>query len=65
MILAIIPARYASSRFPGKPLVEIRAKRCSKGYERTVQAKLVDKVVVATDDERIAEEVVSSVERLK
>ncbi len=52
-VLGIIPARYASSRFPGKPLADICGKSMvQRVYEQVVQASL-DKVVVATDDERI------------
>jgi 3-deoxy-manno-octulosonate cytidylyltransferase (CMP-KDO synthetase) len=57
-ILGIIPARYASTRFPGKPLVEIDGKTMiHRVYEQAVQATRLKKIVVATDDERIAEEV--------
>ncbi|HEX2278820.1 MAG TPA: 3-deoxy-manno-octulosonate cytidylyltransferase [Candidatus Tectomicrobia bacterium] len=57
-VVAIIPARYASSRFPGKPLVEIAGKPMIKWvYERTRQASGVGRVLVATDDERIAQAV--------
>jgi len=60
MILGIIPARYASSRFPGKPLIEILGKTIiQRVYEQASQSKLLDKVVVATDDERIFNHVVS------
>ena len=52
-IAGIIPARYASSRFPGKPLVDINGKSMiQRVYEQVSQAGL-DAVVVATDDERI------------
>ena len=56
-ILGIIPARYASTRFPGKPLVFIQGKTMiQRVYEQASKAKLT-KVVVATDDERIIAEV--------
>ncbi len=54
--IGIIPARYASTRFPGKPLAEI----CGKTVIRRVYeqaGKALDTVVVATDDERIYEAV--------
>lgn len=57
-ILAVIPARYDSTRFPGKPLVNIHGKPMIQHvYERVMKSKLVDKVIVATDDERIFEAV--------
>jgi 3-deoxy-manno-octulosonate cytidylyltransferase (CMP-KDO synthetase) len=53
--VAVIPARYASTRFPGKPLISIGGKTMiERVWERARQAKLVSKVIVATDDERIA-----------
>lgn len=53
-ILGIIPARYASTRFPGKPLVDIGGKTMiQRVYEQASKASL-SRVVVATDDERIA-----------
>jgi 3-deoxy-manno-octulosonate cytidylyltransferase (CMP-KDO synthetase) len=53
-VVAIIPARYASSRFPGKPLVDLAGKPMIQWvYERTCQASGVRRVLVATDDERI------------
>jgi 3-deoxy-manno-octulosonate cytidylyltransferase (CMP-KDO synthetase) len=55
-IIAIIPARYASTRFPGKPLVQINGKSMlQRVYEQTAKADLLDEIVVATDDERIAD----------
>ncbi|ABB31511.1 3-deoxy-D-manno-octulosonate cytidylyltransferase [Geobacter metallireducens RCH3] len=57
-ITAIIPARYASTRFPGKALAEIIGKPMVQHvYERTAKAGLVSEVIVATDDERVAEAV--------
>lgn len=54
-VVAVIPARFASTRFPGKPLAELKGKPMIQWvYERTTQAKSVDRVIVATDDERIA-----------
>ncbi len=56
--IAIIPARYASTRFPGKPLADIQGKPMIQHvYERT--AKVFDHCCVATDDERIARAVES------
>lgn len=53
--VAVIPARYASTRLPGKPLISIGGKTMiERVWERARQAQLVSKVIVATDDERIA-----------
>jgi len=53
-ILGVIPARFASTRFPGKPLVEIDGKSMiQRVYEQVEKANLIDEVVVATDDDRI------------
>lgn len=69
--LGVIPARYASTRFPGKPLTMILGKpMIQRTYEQALQAKQLDKLVVATDDFRIekackqfgAEVVMTSVE---
>ena len=55
-VTAIIPARWASTRFPGKPLVELRGKPLVQHvWEQASRAKSVDRVIVATDDMRIAE----------
>ena len=55
-ILGIIPARFASTRFPGKPLHLIAGKPLIQHVvERCQQAKSLSEVIVATDDSRIAE----------
>jgi 3-deoxy-manno-octulosonate cytidylyltransferase (CMP-KDO synthetase) len=60
MIVGIIPARYASTRFPGKPLTDILGKTMiQRVYEQASKSKMLQKVVVATDDQRIYEEVKS------
>ncbi len=57
-ILGIIPARYASSRFPGKPLVDIGGMSLiERVYRQAVQASSLAEVVVATDDMRIYDHV--------
>jgi 3-deoxy-manno-octulosonate cytidylyltransferase (CMP-KDO synthetase) len=54
-ITAVIPARYASTRFDGKALADIQGKPMVQHvYERAARASLVSEVIVATDDERIA-----------
>lgn len=54
-VAIIIPARYASTRFPGKPLCAINGTTMIEHvYKRARQSKLASKVIVATDDERIA-----------
>jgi len=54
-ILCVIPARYKSSRFPGKPLVDIHGKpMIVRVFEKAAQVRQFSEVVVATDDERIA-----------
>ncbi len=53
-ILGIIPARYASTRFPGKPLVDIAGKSMiQRVYEQSAKCPHLADVLVATDDERI------------
>ncbi len=60
-VLLVIPARYASTRYPGKPLVELEGASGQKksliqrSWEAGVSVKGVDRVVVATDDARIKE----------
>jgi 3-deoxy-manno-octulosonate cytidylyltransferase (CMP-KDO synthetase) len=59
-IIGIIPARYASTRFPGKPLIDIGGKTMIRRvYEQAAKSQLLTGVIVATDDERIFEEVKS------
>ena len=56
-IIGIIPARYASTRFPGKPLADIHGKSMIRRvYDQCVKADL-DRIIVATDDTRIYEHV--------
>jgi len=58
MIAGIIPARYASTRFPGKSLLDIRGKSMiQRVYEEASKSKSLDTLVVATDDERILKHV--------
>ncbi len=55
-ILGVIPARFASSRFPGKALATIAGKSMLQHvYERASQARYLSKLIIATDDERICE----------
>lgn len=57
-ILGIIPARYGSSRFPGKPLIDLKGKTMIRRVtEGAMRSTLLTDVVVATDDERILAEV--------
>ncbi len=58
-ILGIIPARYASSRFPGKPLVDIAGKSMiQRVYEQAAKCADLTDVMVATDDDRIFNHVI-------
>lgn len=57
-IVGIIPARYASTRFPGKPLADLAGRPMIQHvYERVCRATMLEEVMVATDDERIADAV--------
>lgn len=52
--LAVIPARYASTRFPGKPLVDIGGKSMlQRVYEQVLKSEQVERCIIATDDDRI------------
>jgi 3-deoxy-manno-octulosonate cytidylyltransferase (CMP-KDO synthetase) len=60
-IVGIIPARYGSKRLPGKMLVELAGKPLvMHTYGRACEAKLLDRVIVATDDARILEAVTAA-----
>lgn len=53
-VVGVIPARYGSTRFPGKPLANIAGKpMIQRVYERAERAETLDDILVATDDERI------------
>lgn len=57
-VVAVIPARYGSTRLPGKPLVTLAGKpMIQRVYERAKLAQRVDRVIVATDDARIVKAV--------
>ncbi|PWE33583.1 3-deoxy-manno-octulosonate cytidylyltransferase [Maritimibacter sp. 55A14] len=61
-VLVVIPARYASTRYPGKPLVALRGaggearSLIRRSWDAAMAARGVDRVVVATDDDRIRDE---------
>lgn len=57
-VLGIIPARFESSRFPGKPLIDINGKSMIRRvYEQASKSELISEVIVATDDSRIFDHV--------
>lgn len=57
-ILGVIPARYESTRFPGKVLADIQGKSMvQRVYEQAVKSKYLDKVVIATEDDKVVEHV--------
>ena len=56
MIVGIIPARFASTRLMGKPLASIGGKpMIQHTYENSIKSKLLNKVVIAVDDEKVAQ----------
>ncbi|WP_439153738.1 3-deoxy-manno-octulosonate cytidylyltransferase [Yoonia sp.] len=60
-VLVVIPARYASTRYPGKPLVDLRGATGAarslirRSWDAAMEVSGVDRVVIATDDDRIAD----------
>ena len=59
-VLGVIPSRFASTRFPGKPLIDILGKTMiQRVYEQVSKSKLLDRVIVATDDDKIFDHVKS------
>jgi 3-deoxy-manno-octulosonate cytidylyltransferase (CMP-KDO synthetase) len=53
-VLGVIPARYASSRFPGKPLIDLKGKTMiQRVYEGALKSTFINELIVATDDQRI------------
>jgi len=59
-VLGIIPARFESSRFPGKPLIDLNGKSMiQRVYEGAKRSLLLTEIIVATDDQRIVDEVLS------
>jgi 3-deoxy-manno-octulosonate cytidylyltransferase (CMP-KDO synthetase) len=59
-VIGIIPSRYESTRFPGKPLIDLAGKTMiQRVYEGVSRTQLIDRIIVATDDQRIFSEVES------
>jgi len=59
-VVGIIPSRYASSRFPGKPLIDLKGKSMiQRVYEGACKSTLLSEVIVATDDQRIFDHVLA------
>src|SRR6202012_2040924 len=57
-VVDVIPARYGSTRLPGKPLVNLAGQSMiRRGYDRAKSAQSVHEVIVATDDDRIIQAV--------
>lgn len=59
-VLGVIPARYGSTRFPGKPLIDLKGKSMiQRVYEGAARSEMISELVVATDDQRIIDAVQS------
>ena len=59
-VLGVIPSRYESSRFPGKPLIDLAGKTMiQRVYEGAKRSTKLSQVIVATDDQRIYDHVES------
>lgn len=59
-IYGVIPARYASTRFPGKPLIELAGKTMiQRVYEQSKKCSSLKDVIIATDDQRIYDHAIS------
>src|SRR5579871_6809610 len=59
MIIGIIPARFASTRFPGKPLIDINGKSMiQRVYEQSAKSRSLNRIIVATEDKQIADHVI-------
>jgi 3-deoxy-manno-octulosonate cytidylyltransferase (CMP-KDO synthetase) len=59
-IYGVIPARYASTRFPGKPLIDLAGKTMiQRVYEQSKKCSLLKDVIIATDDQRIFDHAIS------
>ena len=56
VIIGVVPSRYASQRLPAKPLIDLLGKpMVQRVYEQAKKSKLLDRVIIATDDVRIEE----------
>ena len=57
-VLGVIPARYQSTRLPGKPLIDILGKSMiQRVYEQAIKCTKLDHVIVATDNEKIVKHI--------
>lgn len=57
MIIGVIPARFASTRLMGKPLANIGGKpMIQHTYENSLNSKLINRIIIATDDDKVAQE---------